>query len=335
MTALPLLITNLGWEKFLEAQLEPEIDLNVAEIGITASTFVMAPTLTAIPAEVKRIDNLSGMVAGADTIHLTCTDASSDSYTVRGFGLFLADGTLFAVYGQNDPIVQKSAKATMLLSLDILMLPQLVSEITFGDSSFNYPPASETVKGVAEIATQEETDAGVDDTRFITPLKLAARLAALLAGVTTSLAAKADKVRTILGGGLVTGGGDLSANRTLTVTAANTAELLAGTEAGKALTPAAFATAARSLAQNGWARLYDGTMFQWGRFTAASNTNTAVSFPTSFPNACFAVTGGGGQSASIDNNSVEVLTSTITTAGFSVNNSCPASLGGSFIAVGN
>jgi hypothetical protein len=35
------------------------------------------------------------------------------------------------------------------------------------------PAASETVAGKAEIATQMETDAGTDDARFITPLKLA------------------------------------------------------------------------------------------------------------------------------------------------------------------
>ena len=35
------------------------------------------------------------------------------------------------------------------------------------------PSATESVEGVAEIATQVETDAGSDDQRFITPLKLA------------------------------------------------------------------------------------------------------------------------------------------------------------------
>lgn len=34
-------------------------------------------------------------------------------------------------------------------------------------------PASETVAGIAEIATQVETDAGTDDARMVTPLKLA------------------------------------------------------------------------------------------------------------------------------------------------------------------
>lgn len=41
----------------------------------------------------------------------------------------------------------------------------------FGTSA---PAASETTAGIAEIATQAETDAGVDDARFVTPAKLAA-----------------------------------------------------------------------------------------------------------------------------------------------------------------
>lgn len=41
---------------------------------------------------------------------------------------------------------------------------------TFGTVT---PPASEGTAGIAEIATQAETDTGTDDARFITPLKLA------------------------------------------------------------------------------------------------------------------------------------------------------------------
>lgn len=35
------------------------------------------------------------------------------------------------------------------------------------------PAATETTAGIAEVATQAETDAGTDDARFVTPLKLA------------------------------------------------------------------------------------------------------------------------------------------------------------------
>lgn len=42
--------------------------------------------------------------------------------------------------------------------------------VSFGTSA---PSASETTAGIAEIATQAETDAGTDDLRMVTPLKLA------------------------------------------------------------------------------------------------------------------------------------------------------------------
>lgn len=45
-----------------------------------------------------------------------------------------------------------------------------VTWVTFGTAA---PSASETTAGIIEIATQAETDAGTDDTRAITPLKLA------------------------------------------------------------------------------------------------------------------------------------------------------------------
>ena len=45
-----------------------------------------------------------------------------------------------------------------------------VAWTTFGTSA---PAASETTSGIAELATQAETDAGTDDLRIVTPLKLA------------------------------------------------------------------------------------------------------------------------------------------------------------------
>lgn len=45
-----------------------------------------------------------------------------------------------------------------------------ISWVTFGTSA---PAASETTSGIAELATQAETDAGTDDARIVTPLKLA------------------------------------------------------------------------------------------------------------------------------------------------------------------
>lgn len=48
-----------------------------------------------------------------------------------------------------------------------------------GGGSGSVSPASETVAGIAEVATQAETDAGTDDARIVTSLKLATRVASL------------------------------------------------------------------------------------------------------------------------------------------------------------
>jgi hypothetical protein len=45
-----------------------------------------------------------------------------------------------------------------------------VSWVSFGTSA---PTATETTTGIAELATQAETDTGTDDARIVTPLKLA------------------------------------------------------------------------------------------------------------------------------------------------------------------
>lgn len=44
--------------------------------------------------------------------------------------------------------------------------------IAFAAFGTSAPPASESTAGIAEIATQAETDAGTDDLRMVTPLKL-------------------------------------------------------------------------------------------------------------------------------------------------------------------
>lgn len=46
------------------------------------------------------------------------------------------------------------------------------NNVIFVSDSGSAPSASETTAGIAEIATQTETDTGTDDVRFVTPLKL-------------------------------------------------------------------------------------------------------------------------------------------------------------------
>lgn len=248
MTALGLVITNAGLERFTAAQTSADIDLAITGIGLTDDDFLVAPTLTALPGEFKRLDTISGQTVGPNTVHLTIRDESSDTYHVTGFGLFLDDGTLFAVYGQAGTLVEKATASTILLALDLRFPPGQVADITFGDANFLYPPATETVKGVAELASQAEVDIGTDHQRIVTPLTLAQRLGALWTATLALVANYVPLTRQVATSGLATGGGDLTANRTISVPAASAAEADAGALTTKALTPASLVNILASLA---------------------------------------------------------------------------------------
>ncbi len=293
-SALTLVITTVGLTRFTAAQADQDIDLTIARVGLTPSYFVTAPTLTALPGEVRRLATVSGEQVGDGIVHMTVRDDEPISYLVRGFGLFLADGTLFAVYSQPEPILQKSVASAALFAIDVVFPTADVSSLTFGDTNFLYPPATTSTKGVVELATEAEADAGTPGALAVTAALLA-RLAAKLREEVGDLAdAIGDAMavllgRTITGAGLVKGGGDLSASRVLTVTAATAAQVRAGTAADVALTPAALRDAyVTDFSENGRRIHPDGFVEMWGlgSVPVIEGRSTLV-FPTPFPTACF------------------------------------------------
>ena len=369
--AFPLLITDAGRDALVDAQ-NGDIDaIAITELGLTEQGFVMAPTLEALPGEFKRIESFAGQSVSETVIHMTGQDVSQDVYDLRGIGLFLADGTLFAVYSQVDPIMRKVSIAAFLIAFDIAFEASVSGDITFGDSSFLYPPASETVKGVAEIATQAETDAGVDDQRMLTSAKLAARLIPVLQAIAdeenarvagddalsdaigaeaTSRIAGDDALdavlttllaRTITGGGLVTGGGNLSANRILSVAAATAAQAIAGSSNTVALTPAALGPIVKSLGNSGYISIPTAdpsrlVVLQWGRFTAGANGSSSVTYPLAFSSPAWSVVVDGTSTTDtgISDNPPRVRSSSIGASGFQVFSAMDTSESCTFFAVG-
>lgn len=331
---IDLIITNAGLDALVDAQNGDTDAIKVIEVGLTEAAFDPAPTLTALPGEFKRLASFAGQSTGPNTIHMTALDAGATTYDLRGIGLFLEDGTLFASFAQADPIFSKVSIASFLLAFDVRFSGNVGEDITFGDATFLYPPATETVKGVAEIATQDETDAGADDNRIITPLKLGVFVNAIASALQGAIDALTG--RTITGTGLATGGGSLAANRTINVAAASGAEALAEALATKALTPASLAGFARQVGQSGYATVpgTGGMIIQHGRFTAAANGPTSVTWPIAFPTACYAAVCNGGKSdAAIQDNYVTFLAESISPTGATAYNNQTA-YSASFIAIG-
>ncbi|HDR9048589.1 TPA: phage tail protein [Burkholderia vietnamiensis] len=148
----------------------------VVEIGLASSPFVADKGLTKLPNELKRITTFGGANIAPDTIHATLKDDTADQYTLYGFGLYLENGVLLAVYCQQTPIMEKSPAALLLLSTDMQFATIDAAPLVFGDASFVNPPATPDRQGVIELATQAEVDAGADAVRAVTPATLKARL---------------------------------------------------------------------------------------------------------------------------------------------------------------
>lgn len=177
MTALVLQITDAGRAAMVDAVGGGTRQVRIAAAGLSAQAFVSAPTLEVLPGEFKRLATISGAVVAADTAHLTLRDDGTDAYAVRGLALYLDDGTLFAVYGQADPILEKAAAATFYLAIDWQLAAADAAAISFGDTTFLNPPATQDVRGVAELASVAEALAGLVADKIITPATLAQVLA--------------------------------------------------------------------------------------------------------------------------------------------------------------
>lgn len=173
MAGFQIVITDAGREEVVNAENNGTAPVEIVAVAVGTGQYTPNKTQTALVNETKRINSVSGISVGDDIIHINASDDSSDVYDIYEFGLITDSGTLFAVFSQvGSPILNKTASSIALLSCDIKVSTVDVNSITFGDTNFTNPPSSETQRGIIEIATQAETDAGTDDQRAITPKKL-------------------------------------------------------------------------------------------------------------------------------------------------------------------
>ncbi|MDV3513153.1 tail fiber domain-containing protein [Stenotrophomonas sp. C1657] len=169
-----LKITDAGFAKLVNPPNTGTNAVLITQIGLTSTAFAPSGDLSALPGEIKRVATFGGQAVGDDTLHVTIRDDSATAYSLRGFGLYLADGTLFATYGQTDPIMEKSAASMLLLATDARFTDVDITQIQFGNAEFIYPPATTEVLGVVELATNTEAEDAADTQRAVTPRGLRA-----------------------------------------------------------------------------------------------------------------------------------------------------------------
>jgi hypothetical protein len=178
---------------------------------------------------------------------------------------------------------------------------------TQGDPSIGQRPTKITAEWLN--AVQEEIAFAVTEAGLVlnkaNPHQLYAAILAIAAGAAGAGGGAVPTTRQVLAGGIATGGGDLTADRTITVAKASAAEVLAGVNDAKAITPLALAGGAGGslMAGTGYKTVF-GLLFQWGTYTVSANASATITFPTSFPTQCTFATVAGGRTdyAAQDNN---------------------------------
>jgi len=177
MTALALTITTAGLAAAVNAANTGLGPIVITQVALGSSTYTPTASQTALAAEVKRINTFGADVVADNTLHVTITDTSADTYTMGEVGLYTNTGVLFAVYSQATPILEKGAEQLVLLSADILLTSVPPGSVTIGDTEFMLPPATTERQGIVELATGAEVAAGTDSARAVTPAALLSRTA--------------------------------------------------------------------------------------------------------------------------------------------------------------
>jgi len=128
--------------------------------------------------------------------------------------------------------------------------------------------------------------------------QLSDALVALIAGVVGDGGGAVSTTRQILAAGLASGGGDLTADRTITVPKASTAEVSAQVNDTKAVTPAALAgLVGLTVSGSAWIIKLGSVTLQIFTGTAFPNATTNQTLPIAFPNQCRAAFINGGESS--------------------------------------
>ncbi len=150
------------------------LDATIAEIALGDAAWTPDNTATALHNEKRRIP-VSGERVNNAQIHLTGVEDGNDlEYWVRELGFYLADGTLLAIWSNdNQALAYKSAGVDLLLAFDLALTALPADSVTVdGSGGFNLPPATSSKRGLIRIATAAEITTGSATDVAVNPAQL-------------------------------------------------------------------------------------------------------------------------------------------------------------------
>ena len=293
---LPLVITDAGRAALVNSRNTGTNEVVISEIALGSGLWNPTPDATELKSEIKRIDSFGGESISPDTIHVTIQDYTTDTYTLSEFGLYTDTGVLFAIYAQNTRILEKDEDGIVLLAADIVLESPDAESVVFTGGGFSLPPATLTIRGLIELATQEEADAGKDTERAIVPAILKGwwdkvrtwgniKDKPVTATRWPSFSEVTEKPPTYTPsshGHNKSEISDLGSAAGYDAGANEGQVALIGSPASSGRTAVVVATGSNA---NGMYRIWsDGYKEQWGRTLGSSGTGTIVYFPVAFSN---------------------------------------------------
>ena len=170
MTALQPIITTAGLQAVLNAT-NDGLQAKLTHIALGDAGWQPDATATQLQQERQRIPISNSSRLQSNQLHITAVENGDQNYWVREIGLFLADGTLLAVWSDPEKVLAwKSADVDLLLAFDLLLTALPADSVVIdGTGSLELAPATEQQRGIVRLATSDEAKQGTETLTAITP----------------------------------------------------------------------------------------------------------------------------------------------------------------------
>ncbi|MBL4828872.1 MAG: tail fiber protein [Aliivibrio sp.] len=166
---MSLLITNAGIAASIKAG-ELGVSYKITHIAIGLDGYLPTVGQTALKNEVARKALSRGSVPALGQLHFEAVFDGNSEFEGKEIGYYLDDGTLFAVDSRDGEIMSLKRTNTIITeAFELNLAGSAISNITV--EIMGTPYATESVAGIAKIATVEGINAG-DDFTIVTPKKL-------------------------------------------------------------------------------------------------------------------------------------------------------------------
>lgn len=138
MSALMPVITDAGLAAIFNAE-QTGVKAQVTQIALGNQSYTAHKTQTHLRQERDRINVSGGKRVNDHQIHISALADSDKEFWVKEVGFYLGDGTLFAVWSDDQPLAYKSKNVPLLLAFDLALsaLPANSIEIITGTDNLN------------------------------------------------------------------------------------------------------------------------------------------------------------------------------------------------------